>query len=333
MCAMDGRILIVDGHNTFIRSWAVVPTLDSNGEHVGGITGFLGSLRARMADVRPELVIVVWDGKGGSSKRRGVLAEYKAGRRPHTNRKYDFEESPEEGRANLQMQHLKIRSYLKMIGVIQIEIDDIEADDVIGFLCQHLLKDRDKVVVSSDKDFLQLIDCNTLVYSPSKKDYYTRAKVKQEYGVLSENFVYLKALMGDASDNIGNIRPEGSKQGFGLKTSVKLFPFLGEKESSVQEIVEYARTKSGPKYRAVVEQKDRLAQNVELMQLRIPIISAQSVAKIRGALERDIPSFVMSEFKISLLRDGMQIMDPDMFNVFGEYNVRRQKSRSKKNEH
>ena len=330
MPAVSGRILIVDGHNNFIRSWAVVPTLDANGEHVGGVTGFLSGLRARLTDVGPERIIVVWDGKGGSAKRRGVLAEYKAGRKPHTNRKYDFGETPDEGHANLQMQHRRLRSYLGLIGVTQIEIDDIEADDVIGFLCRHVFDDRQKVVVSSDKDFLQLVDARTIVYSGSKKAYLGSARVLEEHGVLAENFIYLKALAGDGSDNIAGIKPKGSKQGFGPKSVVKLFPFLGTAPSSLDEIVVFAaaHVDRSPKYVAVVEQRDRLEQNIGLMQLTVPIIGSRSVAAIRHSLEGPIPSFSMTEFKMALLRDGMQLTDPELFGALSEYNVRRQRARS-----
>lgn len=312
------RILIIDGMNTFIRCWAVVPQMSTNGDHVGGIIGFLRSIKANIRDARPTRTIIVWDGKGGSQQRRGVYAEYKAGRKPRVNREYDFGESPEDSKRDMGEQLLRARQYTELLGISQIEIDAIEADDVIAYLCRHLYQDTDKVVVSTDRDFLQLVDRHTLVYSPSRKLYFTAAVVKEKHLVIPENFIYVKALMGDASDNIKGIG------GIGEKTAVKLFPFLAERPSSLEEVIEYARTNQDkkPKYKAVYDGREVLNGNVQLMQLTMPIISAQSVAAIRYSLRPTETKFVMSEVMLLLLRDGIQLTDSDFFSTFKEYHVR-----------
>ena len=73
----DSDILLVDGTNNFIRCWTVVPTLNDNGEHVGGISGFLTSLGYAIKMLRPTRVIIVFDGKGGSLRRKQIYPEYK----------------------------------------------------------------------------------------------------------------------------------------------------------------------------------------------------------------------------------------------------------------
>jgi DNA polymerase I len=314
------RILIVDGLNTFLRTWSVVPEMDSNGDPIGGVIGSLRSIKCVMRDACPTKVVVAWDGKGGSQKRRGIFAEYKAGRKPRVNREYSGMESYEESQRNLRTQYLKLREYLSFVGVHQIEIEGTEADDVVGYLCRQVYDLTDKVVVSTDKDFLQLVDSHTIVYSPTMKLYYTAPVVREKWMVLPENFVYLKALMGDPSDNIRGIG------GVGPKTAVKLFPFLAERPSSIDEIVEHARANENknPKYRSIIAGRELLIGNVQLMQLSTPTIGAQSAMAIRHALEKEEAKFVMSELKIAFLRDGIQLKDSDFFQVFNEYRLRSQ---------
>ena len=73
----NSNILVVDGTNSFIRCWTVVPTLNDNGEHVGGISGFLTSMGYAIKMLKPTRVIIVFDGKGGSLKRKKLYQEYK----------------------------------------------------------------------------------------------------------------------------------------------------------------------------------------------------------------------------------------------------------------
>jgi DNA polymerase I len=313
---MKDRILLVDGTNNFVRCWAVNPTMTDNGDHVGGVVGFIKSLKHVMREVRPTLVVVAWDGKGGSQKRRGVYAEYKSGRKPRTNRKIDFD-SVEESKMNLDMQHAKIRQYLELLGVLQVELEAIEADDVLAFLAHHFYARKDKVIVSTDRDFLQLVDAHTLVYSPTKKVYYTMAQMKEEVGILAENYIYMKIINGDGSDNIKGIR------GLGPKTVLKLFPFLSERKSNLDEIMAYAgdHVEENPRYKTILDSRDLLVSNMGLMQLTEPVIGPQSVSAIRYAVERK-PTFVPTEFRLSLIRDGIQMTDNDLFTAFNEYRIR-----------
>lgn len=316
--ATSERLLIIDGLNMFIRNWVVVPQMNSNGDPIGGVTGFLRSLKSIMRDVKPTKIIVVWDGEGGASRRRGIYSEYKAGRKPRLNRQHGELESVEASQENMRLQHSKIRQYLDLLGVVQIEISDIEADDVIGFLASQLCSDTDKVVVSSDKDFLQLVDAHTLIYSPTKKIYYTAKVLHEQYGIMAENFIYMKALMGDKSDNIRGIK------GVGEKTVMKLFPFLGDTISTLEDIFLYAEKniKKSPRYKDILDSRALLIENVMLMQLSSPVISGQAVRVIKHALEPSEVKFTLSEFKLSLLRDGIQFTDFDFIPVFNEYKIR-----------
>jgi 5'-3' exonuclease len=315
-----GKLLIVDGMNMFLRNFAVVPQMDSNGEHVGGVVGMLRSLRTCVRDVGPDLTVVVWDGPGGSRRRRGIFAEYKAGRKPRVNRAYEFDESPQRSEQNFRRQLGSARRYVELLGVCQVELEDIEADDVIAFVARHMFPDSDKVIVSSDRDFLQLVDARTLVYSPSKKLYYGCDRVLEEFGCLPENYIFVKALVGDASDNVKGLK------GLGPKTVAKLFPVLAEREVTLEELLAYAeqRKEDNKKYGTIVAQRDVVTSNVQLMQLATPVISAQSVRAIRHALDAR-PDYFPSELKLSLMRDGIQIVDSDFFGVFNAHSIIRKR--------
>lgn len=308
-------LLLVDGLNCFLRNWCVVPQSTPNGDPIGGVIGFLRSLKMNIRDFHPSRAVVVWDGQGGSQRKRGIYADYKAGRKPRVNRECD-DGSADASFANLKFQYAKLSGYLDCLGITQVEIESVEADDVVGFICRQIHQAEQKVIVSTDRDFLQLVDCFTSVYSPTKKKLYTQAAVREEWGVTAENFVFLKALMGDGSDNIKGVG------GVGPKTALKLFPFLDGPQTTAEAILEHARTnlKAKPKFQAVVDGADVFIENLGLMELSTPNISAQSARAIRCSLDLQPPGYSSSALKLSLLRDGIQITDSDFFTVFESYN-------------
>ena len=160
----------------FIRSFVVVPTMDSNGDSIGGITGFLKSVKNLVKECSSDLVIVAWDGEGGSRRRRGIFADYKAGRKIRLNRQEDME-TQDESFVNMHSQMKKLKNLISDLGMIQVEVEEVEADDVIGMLCKLIYPEDNKVVVTSDRDMLQLVDSKTIVYSPSKKTYWTKPQI------------------------------------------------------------------------------------------------------------------------------------------------------------
>lgn len=309
--------LIIDGLNLFIRNFVVMPTMDRDGNPTGGLVGFVRMMKNLINDNSPDRVVVCWDGEGGSRRRRGVFAEYKQGRKVRVNRAYD-NESPQDSANNMGDQILKLRKLLGCMGVVQIECAEIEADDAIAYLCGYVLPADDlKVIVSSDKDLLQLVGPTTLVYSPSKKVYWTTAEVKEKTGVLPENYIFVKAMMGDGSDNIPGIG------GVGEKTALKLFPFLADHPSTLEEILLHAKANEATvaKYKVVLAAQDRLAENVKLMQLSSPSISAQSARIIRDAVGLPL-RFSTTDLRLDLVRMGIEGIDPDLWGILNGYRHR-----------
>lgn len=314
---MTARILLVDGMNLFIRSFCVVPTMDVNGNPVGGITGFLKSLKSLVSECKPTRVVIAWDGEGGSVRRRGIFKEYKEGRKVRLNR-VDGDETSGESFRNMGDQLKTLKGLLDLLGTVQVEASGVEADDVIALICRFIYPDEQKVVVTSDRDMLQLIDAKTIVYSPSKKSFWTKSEMREKIGVLPENFIFVKALMGDGSDNIPGVG------GIGEKTAVKLFPFLADRPTNPDEIRQYAETnrENSPKYKCVLDRWDRFLENMKLMQLSNPIISPTAARTVRISTTEQKPKFLFTEFKLRLVREGIQTVEPDMLGVFQGYKFR-----------
>jgi len=114
----NDRILIIDGLNTFIRSFVVVPTVNDNGIHVGGITGFLMSIGYAIRNIKPTRVIICFDGKGGSQKRRKIFPNYKSSRRvKHRMTRINEFNSVDDERIAMAQQLQRLSEYLETLPV------------------------------------------------------------------------------------------------------------------------------------------------------------------------------------------------------------------------
>ena len=214
----NSKVLIVDGMNLFIRTFSAIPTLNEDGKHVGGLSGFLLSLASTIRMVNPTRVVVVFDGKGGSYRRRQIYPNYKEKRSvtSRLNRIVGFEDIEDE-QASIKYQLFRVYNYLQNLSISIISIDQIEADDVIAYLSAYFKEQV--VILSNDRDFLQLVSDRVNVYLPTKKKMYTPDNLLEEVGIWCENFILYKALLGDKSDNIKGM------PGIGNKTIQKHFPF------------------------------------------------------------------------------------------------------------
>lgn len=264
----NSDILLVDGTNTFIRCWSANPAMDDNGNHTGGVVGFLKSVGYAIKLLAPTRCVIVFDGIGGSFKRRKLYPQYKEKRkgRIRLNRAYEDMADVTSEEESCRKQYIRLLHYLKTLPVNLVSVDHVEADDVIAFLATEYFKESRKVfIMSSDKDFLQLCNGNINVYSPTKKRIYGPAEVLADYQIHPNNFVLYRALDGDDSDNVNGI------EGAGPKTIVKHFPWLNEETThSIDEIVNHAVNLRN-KYKVcenIAEGKIIIERNMELMQLK-----------------------------------------------------------------
>ena len=281
----NSRVLFIDALNTFLRSYAAIPTLDDNGNHIGGMSGFLKSVGAVVRDFKPSRVVIVFDGKGGSQRRRKIYPDYKSNRKPPTrlNRQYDMTTEQQETE-NMKWQLVTLIEMLECLPVTIFTLDNIEADDVIAYASELITaQGGESIIYSTDKDFLQMVTETTKVYNPVKKKTFDVNTVVETYGVHPDNFVYYRALLGDKSDNIDGIR------GAGEKTVLKLLPELVDNVSTIDyDFIEqkYTDVKKKPKLiETILDNKDVLERNMQLMQLRDVNISADAKMKIVHKLD------------------------------------------------
>jgi DNA polymerase-1 len=186
----DSRVLIIDGLNMWIRTWSAIPVLSSSGAHVGAVAGYLKSIGSIIRQFNPTRCIIAFDGKGGSLRRRQVFPEYKSNRTPKIEGfKKEFS-SVEEERESMKMQVRRTIEYLQHLPISFVKLDHIEADDTIANIAkQYYDDDTEIVIVSTDRDFLQLINGKISVWNPIRKIHYTPEQIKEEYGLIPENYL------------------------------------------------------------------------------------------------------------------------------------------------
>ena len=289
-------ILIIDGLNTFLRSFTMINHLNPDGHHIGGLTGFLKSIgyAIRMSD--PTKVVVIFDGIGGSNARRNLYPEYKANRNSSRITNHNIFLSKDEESESINNQISRLVQYLQCLPVTVISIDGLEADDIIGYLANKFQahNETQKVtIMSADKDFLQLVSDKVHCYSPTKKKIYTPKDVLEEFGVSSSNFLNYKILMGDTSDNIPGIT------GLGPKKLIKLFPELvSNTKVELDEIISTSADKidENKLYLSVVERRHQLLINQQLMSLNGSFLSPENKQLVKDAFnnsyELNIPIFL-----------------------------------------
>ena len=185
----------------------------SDGTPTGGVYGFAAIAMEIVQKLDPTKVVVAWDSRTSTSRRKAVYPEYKAGRvKPGD----DF-----------YAQIPLLKELVKALGWGFVECDDCEADDIIGTLALQADEDGDyeTFIVSSDLDMLQVVDENTRMYRIlqgfSRLEELDVPAVEAKYGIKKAQFLDLKALKGDASDNIPGV------PGIGEKTAVKLLDSYG----------------------------------------------------------------------------------------------------------
>ena len=223
-------VLIFDALNVFMRHYAANPTMSDNGSQAGGIVGFMKNIRLLCEKINPSEAIVVWEG-GGSVRRRAIFKDYKLGRKPPKMNRY-YEDDIPDSTQNRNYQVSLLVKLLSFVPIRQIYVGDCEADDVIGYLVKNRMKEHHTVIVSSDKDYYQLLSKNILQWSPGQKKMITPEVVKEKFGVSVTNFCTARSIIGDKSDNIDGV------QGAGFKTLVKRFPELQSEEfMSVGDII------------------------------------------------------------------------------------------------
>jgi DNA polymerase-1 len=263
--------MLIDGLNLFFRNFSIINAVNSNGAHIGGLGGFFRSLGALTRQIQPTQIIVVFDGVGSSNNRKNIIPEYKSNRNLTRVTKHElFDNIDEEDDAKVS-QIVRIIEYLQTLPVKVISLDRVEADDIIAHLSSVLPQKEDEKVfiVSSDKDYLQLVSKQVIVYRPIEKEFFTESVVKEKFGLDPHNFILMKTLLGDASDALPGIK------GLGAKTLFKKFPELTNEHLSFDDIIDISekRMEEHVVYARILHDIEMLENKYKIMDLSNPMMT------------------------------------------------------------
>ena len=301
---LNDRVLIVDGLNTFIRSFAVNPSINDDGLHVGGMVGFLKSVRYTCDILKPSRCIIVFDGKDGSKRRRKIYPEYKSTRKvkQRLNRNVDWGTAPQDEQQSMKQQMGRLVEYLEQLPLTLLCVDGIEADDTMSYISQQLLPESDCILMSTDKDFLQLVDDRVKVWSPTKKKLYTKKVIQEEFGIPSRNILTYRILDGDKSDNINGV------MGAGLKSLIKYIPSITEdKDFTAMDLINFVNN-SDSKIKLlenIKKSSNLIKRNYLLMQLQKVDIPKHTMRKIQNAVHGKVPQLIKYKFQTMFLKDKL----------------------------
>ena len=307
---LNDHVLIVDSMNTFIRSFAMLQSMNPQGHHTGGLVGFLRSLGFLMRTIDPTRIICVFDGQASSASRKNINSDYKANRNIKRITNWELFDDKEDEYASMTMQMHRLVEYLQCLPITLISIDKVEADDTISYLAQKFGANGKKVtIVSSDKDFLQVVDENIEVYSPIKKKTYNKKEVQEELGMIPENYLIMKALLGDNSDNLTGIK------GLGPKTLIKEFPGLvGDPLFELSDIHKICNEKLQTKkiFAQILYDWEKVKTNYELMNLLEPRLGDYEIVHILDKMKEPIPSLQAVTFLNMLEADQIEALNKNV---------------------
>jgi 5'-3' exonuclease len=312
---MTKRLMVIDALNAYFRAYIVNPSLSLNGEPIGGYKGFLNILQKLCRELKPDEVVIAWDGAGGSQKRKQINKNYKEGRKPIRLNRAVRTLTEDEEMHNKVWQQLRLMEMLNEAPVIQLTSDGVEADDIISFVVQNSkYKGWQKIIVSSDKDFFQLCDDETVLYRPIQKVFVNKPRILQDDGIHPTNYALARAIDGDKSDNLKGV------YGVGLGKIAKKLPFFAEEKGvTFDDLFEYCRNdNTGLKmFDSILECEELIKENYKIMQLYSPYMSVQTKNKTQHALDNFVPHFNKTEIIKRMKEDGFGEMRTDsLFATF-----------------
>jgi DNA polymerase-1 len=273
-------VALVDGSNYVYRAFYAIPQLtNSKGFPTNAIYGFTNMLLKLLRDLQPDYIVVTFDLKG-PTLRHDEFADYKATRKPMPD--------------TLIPQIPFIKDVVRGLSITVLEKQGIEADDVIGTLAASASRLGWKtILVSGDKDLMQLIDENVTMIDTMKDKTYDVAAVKERFGVSPDKVMEILGLMGDASDNIPGV------PGIGPKTAQRLIEEYGSVEEIIRNTEKLRNVKLRESFRRHAEQA-RLSRQLALIRKDIDIDFDLKDAE-RKEPDKEILTQLFSEFEFSSL--------------------------------
>lgn len=322
------RVLLVDGQWNLKRNFKKRQDLKtSTGYLCGGSFGFIESLKTAMNRFMPDRVVVMWDGFHSGKLRYDIYPPYKANRNKDWERTQkaiatDGLYNPQDlERVELLKQKIQVQNYLDELYVRQVEVDLIEADDLIA---QYILRsesdDEEIVVFSRDKDYLQLISDKVSIMSSDSSFFINRKEYEIKYGHSLDNELLFKCFEGDKSDKIDGVR------GITRETLIKYFPNIKKEKylysRLVEESLEAQQKKKLKIYDKILESESILYRNARLMNLKKPFLNDEAIKKVDAIKHGTLGEDRSIEQAVSLfIRDGMisHLQDGSLEDFFSPF--------------
>lgn len=295
---MTKKIVLLDGNSLAYRAFFALPLLtNDSGIHTNAVYGFTMMLQNILKEEQPTHVLVAWDA-GKTTFRHSTFSEYKGGR----------QKTPPE----LSEQFPYLRKLLTAFNIPQYELENFEADDIIGTLSRTASEEGAKtVVISGDKDLTQLATASTTVCITRKgitdMELYTPAHIEEKYGIEPLQIIDMKGLMGDASDNIPGV------PGVGEKTALKLLKEYG----SVEHVYESLDGISGKKLKENLtnnEEQAYMSKQLATIEVNAPITIGLQDLSYSGPDEEQLTT-LYKELKFTTLLEKMGVESAETESV------------------
>lgn len=287
---MKIRTLLVDSSYLLKRSFHGAKDIQTTKfGHIGGLYSFLTTVRKLIKDHMINKVVLVWDGEGGGIYRHRIDSNYKANRvskKWHEKIEMTAAELRREAakEESILKQRKRIQAYAEELFIRQIEVDDVEADDIIAKYCLDHNNKEEIFLYSNDRDFAQLFDLNITIIFPNIDVPVTKANYMMHFNHHYSNALTIKIICGDAADNISGVG--GVKE----DTLLKHFPELRYKTMTVREICKKAddinkeriekKLKPLQALENIINNVPRLKTNFELVNLRQPMLNEQAIEEL-----------------------------------------------------
>lgn len=288
----EKRLFLIDGNSLLYRSFYAIRRLStSKGFPTNAVYGFLNMLRKLKEREKPHYLGIVFDTKGPTIRHK-AFKEYKAHRKP----------MPED----LVVQIPVVKKIIKAFKIPFFEHESYEADDVLGSLARRAsAQNIPSIIVTHDKDLLQLVDKLTKVYNPVKEIYLDEKRVKEYFGVSPNRVIDVLALWGDPTDNIPGV------PGIGEKTSKVLINRFGSLENLIKNL---SRIKNA-------RLRDNIEQNLDKLRMSQQLVTIEKDLDIKFNLE----DFTLSEPNLDELIPLLQELE--FSSLLSEYMEKKEETK------
>jgi DNA polymerase-1 len=282
-------LALVDGSNYLYRAFYAIPALtNSKGFPTNAIYGFTNMLLKLLRDIKPDYIVIAFDVKGPTT-RHEEFTDYKATRKP----------MPDD----LSPQIPFIKDIIRGFSIPVLEKQGTEADDIIGVLSEQAsTKGWRTVIVSGDKDLMQLVNENVTMVDTMKDKTYDIAAVKERFGVAPDKVVEILGLMGDTSDNIPGV------PGVGPKTAQRLIEEYGSLETVIENADNLRNVKLRESFKKYAEQA-RLSRQLALIRKDVEIDFDLKDAA-RKEPDKELLAKLFSEFEFTALMNEIKKGNP-----------------------